>query len=71
MTTHRTVAPRSARGRIRSGALVARLGAQRQSEHDARARRLAIGAHDEDLAAHLRRRLEDLAGRIAEARDAR
>ncbi len=70
MTTHRTVAPRSARGRIHSAALVARLGAQRQSEHDARARRLAIGAH-EDLAAQLRRRLADLAGRIEEARDAR
>lgn len=69
MTTHRTVAPRSARGRINSAVLAARLCAQRQSEHDGRARRLAAGAHD-DLAAQLRRRLEDLAGRIEEVRRA-
>lgn len=69
MTTHRTVAPRSARGRINSAVLRARLCAQRQSEHDGRVQRLAVGSH-EDLAAQLRRRLEDLAARIEEARHA-
>ena len=69
MTAHSTIAPRSARGRINSAALIARLAAQRQSEHHRQATRLIVGDH-EDLAGDLRRRLEDLAGRIEEARRA-
>lgn len=69
MTSHPTVAPRSARGRINSAVLTARLVRQRQSDHDLRRRRLTAGA-PEDLAAQLRQRAEDLRRRIEEVRDA-
>lgn len=67
MTARQMVPRSSARSRLSAGVLVARLAQRRNTDRQLRRRQL-LEHGPEAYAAHLLRRAEDLARRIAEAR---
>lgn len=67
MTARQMVPPSPARSRLSAGVLVARLAQRRSSDQQLRRRQL-LEAGPDAYVAHLVRRAEDLARKIAEAR---